>query len=283
MSILRKIDSVLVTLASAFLLVPVFIGSFFLISAHFREQGDFLKLAPPTGRYIDFESERLFIQEQGANDGPAIVFVHGAGTWSELWAPTLKSLADEGFHCIAVDMPPFGFSLSPKSKIAFDRKTQAKRIFAVLDALKLKKVTLVGFSFGGRATVTAALMQPERIQRLILVNVSLGFGESKDELPKPPSSFVRFALNLNLARNILTSIATHPALTSFLIEPFVVNPATLTDDVIEMFKKPFTIKSKSEEIGFWLQEVALTEDHALIQDKKSYRGFTAPVHLIWGT
>ena len=60
----------------------------------------------------------------------------------------MTTLAGAGFHAIALDLPPFGFSQRP-ANARYDKQSQGKRILGVIDGLSLNSVVLVGHSFGG--------------------------------------------------------------------------------------------------------------------------------------
>ena len=77
-----------------------------------------------------------------------VVLIHGTAAWSELWRATIDALAAAGFHVIALDLPPFGFSDRPGD---YTRERQAARIDGVLDQLGVAPAIIVGHSFGAGA------------------------------------------------------------------------------------------------------------------------------------
>ena len=133
----------------------------------------------------------LFVQERGDPSRPAVVFVHGTGAWSETWVPAMDAVAAAGFHAVALDLPPFGYSQRPDPP-RYDKREQGRRIAALLDALGLQRPTLVGHSFGGGPTVEAVLVAPERLRALVLVDAALGIreaGQAPAEGPLPVRAF----------------------------------------------------------------------------------------------
>src|SRR5262245_59357157 len=129
----RTLKALLYVLAITFLVILAVL-TVFSWQASRRETRSRLEVAPPTGRFIQTDGGELFIQEMGRPSEPAILFIHGAGAWSEIWREPMRELSKAGFYCIAVDLPPFGFSERP-STAAYSRQDQAKRIIAVLDRL----------------------------------------------------------------------------------------------------------------------------------------------------
>ncbi len=266
-------------------LVILLAGSlFFQASAFYHQKDEASASAPKNGQFISLGKENIYVQELGPLEGPALLFIHGTGSWSELWKPTMKMLSELGFRCIAVDLPPFGFSFADSdSQMKFDRTTQAQRIIALLDKLNVQKVTLVGHSFGGRATLTTALLIPDRIERLILIDIALGFGDQKNmSSPAPAPQWLSFVLNNEFSLSTLASIGTYPPLTRKFVEMFVANPTSVTDDINKMYQTPLSVKGKNALMGGWLKDFLLSEDNELVQNQNLFQKISAPTYLIWG-
>ena len=248
---------------------------------------DSTRIAPSQGRFISLprgtKEEHLFVQEAGPADGPVVVFLHGTGSWSELWRPTMERLAQRGYHGIAIDLPPFGFSWSDDpAGIAYDRNAQADRVLAVLDALHVGQFSLAGHSFGGMATMTVALKARARIERILLVNVALGFGDEPGMRPHAPGSLTRFIFEHPILRETLTAIGTHPWMTRSFVSKFVRSPDCLTPPVLAMYQAPLHVRDKTAMMGAWLADFLLASDSQLITDLSAYQAIRAPVRIIWG-
>jgi acetyl esterase/lipase len=146
------------TIAALFgLLIVVII--FFTVLATLRETKTRQEVAPSTGRFVQAGDVELFIQEMGLQNGQTILFIHGTAAWSGLWRETMTPLAEAGYRCIAIDIPPFGFSERPSSS-SYGNADQARRIVALMDELGIQSTILFGHSFGGGATLETALMIP---------------------------------------------------------------------------------------------------------------------------
>jgi pimeloyl-ACP methyl ester carboxylesterase len=239
-------------------------------------------VALTAGKFIDIDGESIFTQETGPPNGPAIIFIHGTGSWSELWKPTMKLLSSHGYHCIALDLPPFGFTYSQHKKIMYDRVSQAKRILGVIDALKIEKATFVGHSFGGRATLTAAFMEPARVDRLILIDAALGFIDEQGSNPSPAPYWIKFLFHNKFLNKTISSIGTYPKFTKKFVQLFVSNPNSVTPEVEKIYQQPLRVKDKTRMMGDWLTDFLLSTDYELINNMNPYQKFPAPVFLIWG-
>jgi len=79
--------------------------------------------------------------------GPAVVFSHGYPLSSDAWENQMFFLAERGYRVIAHDRRGFGRSSQPLH--GNDMDTYADDLAALIEALNLKDVTLVGHSMGG--------------------------------------------------------------------------------------------------------------------------------------
>jgi len=159
---------------------------FFSWQANRREVKSVTEAAPGTGHFIKANDTEVFVQESGLISGEPVLLVHGTGAWSEIWRETINVLSRAGYHTIAIDVPPFGYSEKPHGVLAYSRESQAKRIIGALDALGIKHATLVGHSVGARPTIEAALEIPNKVDKLVLVDPALGFQSNADDTYRSP-------------------------------------------------------------------------------------------------
>jgi pimeloyl-ACP methyl ester carboxylesterase len=79
--------------------------------------------------------------------GPTVVLIHGWPLSSRTWEKQVPALIEAGHRVITYDRRGFGQSSQPWAGYDFD--TFAADLHALLTALDLREVTLVGFSMGG--------------------------------------------------------------------------------------------------------------------------------------
>ncbi|WMT77878.1 alpha/beta fold hydrolase [Bradyrhizobium sp. Ash2021] len=152
----------------------------FRMAASLRETGPRAELAPPTGHLVPTSSGGVFVQEKGPASGVPVVLFHGTAAWSELWRRTIDALAAAGFHVIALDLPPFGFSDRPGS---YTRQDQAARVNDVLGRLQAAPAIIVGHSFGAGAATELVMRYPARARALVLVDAALGLTSEPSDPP----------------------------------------------------------------------------------------------------
>ena len=104
-----------------------------------------------------------------AGSGPAVVIVHGVGGHKEDWLAVAQALATT-HHVLAFDM--LGFGGSSKTGDDFSMPVQAAALAALLDHHGIEKADLIGNSVGGWVTATFAATYPERLNRLVLIDVA---------------------------------------------------------------------------------------------------------------
>jgi pimeloyl-ACP methyl ester carboxylesterase len=131
--------------------------------------------APGTGalrfRRVDTARGHLSICEAGT--GPAVLLIHGLGATKVSLLPTLAALAPH-HRAIAVDLPGFGDSDKP-ILARYDASYFASAMTALLDALELERVDVVGNSMGGRVALEIGLSAADRVRRLALLAPSLAW------------------------------------------------------------------------------------------------------------
>jgi len=107
----------------------------------------------------------LYREEAGA--GPAVVLVHEAIADSRMWDPQWETFP-RSHRTIRFDQR--GFGRSPIEPGVF---SHARDLVSLLDELGLERTSLVGGSLGGRVALEAAVAQPDRIEKLVLMNPGL--------------------------------------------------------------------------------------------------------------
>lgn len=126
------------------------------------------------GEFLDLAGHRLYYYAAGTRGaGEPVLFLHGFPTSSFLWNDVVR-LMPEGYRLIVLDQLGFGRSDRPE-RAAVSVSAHAQRALAVLDALQVPRVCLVGHDLGGAVAQWIAVHAPERVTRMALVS-SVGFG-----------------------------------------------------------------------------------------------------------
>lgn len=122
---------------------------------------------------------RVAYRASGADGAVTHVLLHGIGSGSGSWAFQLQAAAQApGLRALAWDAPGYGPS-TPLDGEAPDAGAYAARLWQWLDALGVDApVVLVGHSLGCIMAARAAVLQPARVQRLVLLSPARGYGQA---------------------------------------------------------------------------------------------------------
>ncbi len=128
--------------------------------------------------FADVNGQRLRYEDSGG-DGPAVVLSHGFLMDHEMFAPQLPALIPE-YRVITWDERGFGeteFDGEP-----FTYWDSAEDCLGLLDHLDIDQAVLGGMSQGGFLSMRAALLAPERVRALVLIDTQSGL-EDPERLP----------------------------------------------------------------------------------------------------
>ena len=110
----------------------------------------------------------LFHRDLGGTGHPPLVILHGMLGSSRNWQTAGRDLAAR-FHVMALDLRNHGSS-PHASEMSYE--TMMADVIAWLDAQKLTRVTLLGHSMGGKVAMLLACRHPERVERLVVVDIA---------------------------------------------------------------------------------------------------------------
>ncbi|HUP92975.1 MAG TPA: alpha/beta hydrolase [Solimonas sp.] len=119
-----------------------------------------------THRYVDAGGLRMHVAEAGA--GEPVLLVHGWPQHWYLWRKVMPALATR-YRVIAPDLRGLGWTEAPRD--GYEKEQLASDLLALLDALQLPRVKLIGHDWGGWAGFLMCLRAPQRIEKFIALNI----------------------------------------------------------------------------------------------------------------
>jgi pimeloyl-ACP methyl ester carboxylesterase len=118
--------------------------------------------------YVD--SGGVKIHYVTAGKGPLVVLIHGFPDYWYSWRYQMPELAKR-HQVVAIDLRGYNLSDKPEGVENYTIDKLTGDIAAVLRHFKQEKATIVGHDWGGFIAWTFAMTQPDKVDRLIIVNL----------------------------------------------------------------------------------------------------------------
>lgn len=184
-------------------------------------------------RFVELDGLRMHVAEAGSGD--PVVLLHGFPQhWWE-WRDVIPGLA-ERYRVICPDLRGSGWTDAPRK--GYTREQIRADLVALVDALGLDRVDLVGHDFGAAVGFDFCLAHPERVRRYVSISI--------------PHPYIRMSMRmLSDLKNdlwhqpVLTTPVLGPAVmrgqrfVRFLFRHHVVTDDALSERDLELFAAPF--------------------------------------------
>ena len=127
------------------------------------------------------EGLRLAYVDEGPEDGPVVLCLHGQPTWSFLYRHMIPVFVAAGHRVLAPDWFGFGRSDKPVDDAVYTWDFHHRTMTGFVDALGLSGVTLVCQDWGGLLGLTLPVSHPRLVDRLLIMNTALATGVDPGE------------------------------------------------------------------------------------------------------
>jgi pimeloyl-ACP methyl ester carboxylesterase len=144
---------------------------------------------------------------------------------------------------------------------------------ALLDALAVSSAAVVGHSFGARAAVDLALLAPDRVSALVVVDGALSL---PDDRPAVPSWLGALLGSGPLLEAVVSATATNPLATRSILAAFMAHPDSAKPDYVALYQRPQSLRGSTAALALWLPHLALP------WKAPDYARLSAPTLLLWG-
>lgn len=230
-----------------------------------------------------FRPERILMQEHyteingwrtryvtAGRRGPAVILLHGLGASLESWHLNVDALG-ESCRVFAPDIVYFGKSAKPERDPEYKDFVDFCRYF--MDAFDLERALLVGNSMGGMIAAKAAMLYPERVAGVALVN-SAGFGRD-----------LAWWLRIRTLIDVRSGGAPPTWLARIGLRAIFDDPARVSDQVIETLVKveldPDSMRTARRVLNIGVDWRGL-KPYVMQEIHDSADRIQAPTLIIWG-
>ena len=134
-----------------------------------------LATASPDGPLTDVEnhyadSNGVTIHFVRKGQGHPVLMIHGFPDYWYSWRHQIEGLSDE-FQTIAMDQRGYNLSGQPTGVDNYSMEFLVQDVLSVLDALEIEQATIVGHDWGGAVAWQVAMLAPNRVANLIVLNL----------------------------------------------------------------------------------------------------------------
>lgn len=122
-----------------------------------------------TSQGVELQMAYMDVPPRGAANGRVAVLMHGKNFCGATWESQVAALSGAGWRVVVPDQVGFCASTKP-AHYQYTFQQLAANTHALLDKLGVARATLVAHSTGGMIAARYALMYPQSVERLVLVN-----------------------------------------------------------------------------------------------------------------
>lgn len=122
-------------------------------------------------QFIKLPDVTLHVVMAGPKDGEPIFLLHGFPEFWYCWRKQIPYLAEKGFRVIVPDQRGYNLSDKPKSVADYKIGLLAQDVVNLASALGYERFYLAGHDWGAAVSWWTALLFPERIKKLAILNV----------------------------------------------------------------------------------------------------------------
>lgn len=220
-------------------------------------------------REVVLDGVRLAYRDHG--DGEPVVFLHGTPSHSFIWRAVVPEVERAGYRVVMFDLLGYGRSERTLSRDTSVRG-QLDVLHGLLRHLGIDDFSLVGHDIGGAIAKLAAVAEPHRVRRLMLVDTV-----SYDSWPSETWQAI--------VRDHLDDYAAMPAgdfeaMLTRQLRMTVANPDHMSGEVLEAYLAPH--RSTLGRASFFEHQVRHYDSGYTQQVVPALASLTMPVRLLWG-
>ena len=121
--------------------------------------------------HFENASVRLHAVAAGPRDGQVVLLLHGFPEFWYGWRNQIEPLANAGYRVIVPDQRGYNLSSKPAGVAPYALTKLVSDVIAVVDQLGQQRIFLAGHDWGAAVAWSTALLHPQRIAKLAVLNV----------------------------------------------------------------------------------------------------------------
>ncbi|HLI53865.1 MAG TPA: alpha/beta hydrolase [Acidimicrobiales bacterium] len=126
---------------------------------------------PGRSRVVYARGTRIHLVEDGPENGPLVLLVHGFPESWYSWRHQIPVLAQAGYHAAAIDVRGYGRSSAPLEVEAYGMLHHVNDNLGVVEALGHDTAVVVGHDWGSPIAANSALLRPDVFTAVAMLSV----------------------------------------------------------------------------------------------------------------
>lgn len=127
--------------------------------------------------YVEVDGLRIHYVDEGQTSAEPVLLMHGEPSWSYLYRKMIPIITAAGYRAIAPDLVGFGRSDKPARRADYTYQRHVDWMRGLLEALDLRRITLVCQDWGGLIGLRLAAEHEQRFARIVAANTGLPTGD----------------------------------------------------------------------------------------------------------
>ena len=124
---------------------------------------------PPRANFVVINQLKLHYIEWGSETDDKVLLLHGLTGCAASWTPLANHLA-EGKHVLALDLRGHGDSQWPRLD-NYTTQDFVSDVAGFVESLGIREIAVVGHSMGAIVAVAYTALHPDRVSRLVIVDM----------------------------------------------------------------------------------------------------------------
>ena len=229
-------------------------------------------------RYLSTNGVTLHLVEAGPADGPLVLLLHGFPEFWWGWRSQIPALAAAGYRVVAPDQRGYFLSDKPAGVASYRATTLAADIEGLITALGYDEAAVVGHDWGAAVAWQTALMFPERVSHLGILNVphpSVMVKTLRTDREQLRKSWYILAFQLRGLAERAVAAGDWAAMRESLCGSS--QPGTFTEEVLAIYQKAWAVPGAMRSMMSWYRAALLAPDAGYHDPVVQ-----PPVLILWG-
>jgi pimeloyl-ACP methyl ester carboxylesterase len=226
-----------------------------------------VRWAKSPSQFLAINGMQVHLRDEGPREDPLpIVLLHGTSASLHTWDGWVSSLAGQR-RVIRFDLPAFGLT-GPDSNNDYSIDAYVRLVGAVVDQLGVKSFVLAGNSLGGQVAWNTALVMPQRVKKLVLID-SAGYAFQPASVP------IGFTVARIPGLRVLMEYFLPRGVVASSVRNVYGDPRRATSELIDRYYE-LTLRAGNR------KALAIRMDQRLSGDESTIKNLKLPTLLLWG-